>query len=465
MGHGMMRLSQAAEILGGTLIGSDASFNAVSSDSRDIKKGDLFWALQGDRFDGSEYVAKAAESGAVAAVVNAVSYHRNKVTHGDATPCPLILVDDTLLALGQLAAFWRRQFEIKLVGITGSNGKTTVKEMLGCILRKHTNDAEAVLVTKGNLNNDIGMPLTLLKLRSLHRYAVIEMGMNHPGEIDYLTRLANPDVALVNNAAKAHLAGLGTVEAVARAKAEIFSGLSAQGIAVINADDEFAPAWREAASSRHIVDFGLESPASVRGSWIATKSNRAQVTAITPLGNFTADLQVPGAHNVRNALAATAAAIAVDVPLEVIKDGLQNFGGVAGRLQYKTALNGAELIDDTYNANPASLMAAIKVLAQAQGRKKILVLGDMGELGADAPRFHAEIGAETRNLGIQKILALGDLTTYAVDEFGEGALHFKTIDKLLACLVQQLDADSTVLVKGSRFMKMERVVQHCTALQ
>jgi len=460
----MMLLSQAAEMLGGTLIGQDVRFSAVSSDSRNIQSGDLFLALQGERFDGSEYVAGAAESGAVAAMINAVSYHRNKVVHGDANLCPLLLVEDTRLALGKLAAFWRKQFEIKLIGITGSNGKTTVKEMMGSILRTHTNDENAVLVTKGNLNNDIGMPLTLLKLRSSHRYAVIEMGMNHPGEIDYLTRLANPDVALVNNAANAHLAGLGSVEAVARAKAEIFGGLKAQGIAIINADDEFATMWREAAGPHQIVDFGLELPASVHGTWSA-KSFNAQVCAITPHGNFTADLQVPGAHNVRNALAATAAAIALNIPLDSIKSGLNNFSGVSGRLQRKTALHGAELIDDTYNANPASLLAAIRVLAQAQGRKKILVLGDMGELGADAPHFHAEIGTEARSLGVNKLLAIGDLSSYTVDEFGEGATHFKNIEDLLACLVKHLDADSTVLVKGSRFMKMERVVQHCTALQ
>lgn len=460
----MMLLSQAAEILGGTLVGADVRFNAVSSDSRNIQSGDLFLALQGERFDGGEYVAGAAESGAVAAMVNAVSYHRNKVAHGDDIPCPLLLVEDTRLALGQLAAYWRKQFEVQLIAITGSNGKTTVKEMLGSILRKHTQNEESVLVTKGNLNNDIGMPLTLLKLRSSHRYAVIEMGMNHTGEIDYLTRLASPDVALVNNAANAHLAGLGTVEAVARAKAEIFNGLTPQGIAVINADDEFAPLWREAAGSHQIVEFGMESSATVRGTWRA-KNLIAQVNAITPQGDFTVELQVPGAHNVHNALAATAAAIALNIPLDAIKSGLNNFAGVAGRLQRKAALHGALLIDDTYNANPASLLAAIKVLSQAQGRKKILVLGDMGELGADAPHFHAEIGAEARNLGVQKLFAIGDLSSYAVDEFGEGATHFKKIEDLLACLVQHLDADSTVLVKGSRFMKMERVVQYCTALQ
>ncbi len=460
----MMLLSQIAEVLGGTLIGADVRFNAVSTDSRAIASGDLFVALQGERFDGSEYVAGAAESGAVAALVNKVNYHRNLVRHGDATPCPLLLVEDTRLALGQLAAYWRKQFAIPLVGITGSNGKTTVKEMLGSILREHTGDADAVLVTKGNLNNDIGMPLTLLKLRAVHRFAVIEMGMNHPGEIAYLTRLAKPDVVLLNNAASAHLAGLGTVEAVAQAKGEIFAGLSQQGVAVINADDEFAPLWRKAAGLHRVVDFGVDARAAVHATW-RTQGFNALLEVTTAQGAFSVELQVPGVHNVRNALAATAAAIALNIPLHAITTGLKNFGGVAGRLQRKAALCGAVLIDDTYNANPASLMAAMKVLAQAQSGKKILVLGDMGELGADAPHFHAEIGAEARNLGIQKLLALGDLSSYAVDEFGAGATHFKSIEDLLACLEKHLDADSTVLVKGSRFMKMERVVQHCTALQ
>lgn len=452
----MMLLSQAAEILQARRDGADVAFAAVSTDTRTISQGDLFIALKGENFDGAAFVANAVQAGAVAAVVNADS----RIEHA---PCPLLRVADTRLALGSLAAHWRKQFEIPLVAITGSNGKTTVKEMLASVLRCYAGNDEAVLATKGNLNNDIGMPLTLLKLRSSHRYAVIEMGMNHPGEIDYLTRLACPDVAVANNAASAHLAGLGTVAAVADAKGEIFSGLPQHGVAVINADDEFAQKWRAAAGSYQIVDFGLDPQAKVHASWLA-RNFGAHLEVTTPQGDFTVELQVPGVHNVRNALAATAAAIALNVPLAAIASGLKNFGGVAGRLQRKVALHGATLIDDTYNANPASLRAALKVLAQAQG-KRILVLGDMGELGADAPRFHAEIGAEAHALGIQKLLALGDLSAYAVDEFGTGATHFKRIEDLLACLEQNLDADSTVLVKGSRFMKMERVVQHCTALQ
>lgn len=456
-----MMLSQAAQILGGTLIGPDVKFDAVSTDSRAIARGDLFIALRGEHFDGFEFAEKSIADGAAAALVNADSYRKNTA---HLTPqSSLLVVEDTRLALGKLAAHWRKQFTIPLIGITGSNGKTSVKEMLASILREQTGDADAVLATKGNLNNDIGMPLTLLKLHAGHRYAVIEMGMNHPGEIDYLTRIACPDVALVNNATSAHLAGLGTVEAVAHAKGEIFAGLSGQGVAVINADDDYAQLWRDAVKTNRIVDFGLDGRASVRANWRA-QGFGVQMEVATPQGEFTAELQVPGVHNVRNALAATAAAIAVNVPLPTIAAGLKKFGGVAGRLQRKAALHGAVLIDDTYNANPASLRAAMKVLAQAQG-KKILVLGDMGELGADAPRFHAEIGAEAHSLGIQKLLALGDLSTYAVDEFGAGATHFKRIEDLFACLEQHLDSDSTVLVKGSRFMKMERVVQHCTALQ
>ncbi len=452
----MMMLTQAAHVLGGRVIGADVAFAAVSSDSRGIAPGDLFVALRGENFDGAKFVADAARDGAVAALVNADSFNPD-------APCPQLLVEDTRLALGRLAAHWRKQFDIPLVGVTGSNGKTTVKEMLASILSAHTGAAAEVLATTGNLNNDIGLPLTLLKLRSSHRYAVIEMGMNHPGEIGYLTRIAGPDVALVNNAGSAHLAGLGTLDAVAQAKGEIFAGLSAQGVAVINADDEHRDFWVELAGAHRVLTFGLEHRANIHANWRA-QGYGSRIEVVAPEFSFSAELRVPGVHNVRNALAATAAAIALHVPLNAIAEGLEKFGGVAGRLQRKAALRGAVLLDDTYNANPASLHAALEVLASATGQK-ILVLGDMGELGADAAHFHAEIGAQAHSLGIQKLLALGDLSAYAVDEFGDGAVHFKRIEDLLASLEQHLAVGSTVLVKGSRFMKMERVVQHCTALQ
>jgi len=418
----MMLLSQAAEALDARMVGADVHFDAISTDSRKIKAGDLFIALRGENFDGYEFAAAALASGAVAAMVNVDSYAAHPAIPDPRSP--ILAVPDTRLALGQLAAYWRKQFDIPLVAITGSNGKTTVKEMLAGILRAAAGNEEGVLVTRGNFNNDIGMPLTLLRMNARHRYAVIEMGMNHPGEIDYLTHLACPDVALITNASGAHLEGLGSVEAVARAKGEIFAGLAHTGTAIINADDEHAPLWRALAGTHALLEFalngvtrcapadgmtrcaqaagaGIPSPrllpqtadcvsnvseadqhADICGQW-QPHGTGLHMTVQTPHGEFTAELQVPGAHNARNVLAATAAAIALNVPLEIIAASLQRFGGVAGRLQLKTARNGATLIDDTYNANPASMRAAIGVLEQIGG-KRVLVLGDMGELGGGA---------------------------------------------------------------------------------
>ena len=284
------------------------------------------------------------------------------------------------------------------------------------------------------------------------------MGMNHLGEIDYLTRIALPDVALINNASGAHLEGLGSVQAVAQAKGEILAGLEHHGTAVINADDVHAPLWRGLAGAHPLLEFGLDPQADVCGTWQPHHFG-LQLDVRTPQGNFTTVLKVPGAHNARNALAATAAAIALNVPLEKIVAGLEKFSGVAGRMQLKVARHGATLIDDTYNANPASLRAAISVLAQAKGTR-VLVLGDMGELGDDAATFHAEIGSEVRRAGIEKLYALGALSGNAVREFGSGARHFERIEDLQNALEKELDANTTVLVKGSRFMKMERIVQY-----
>ena len=448
----MMLLSQAAQALHARIEGADPRFTTVSTDTRTIMPGDLFIALKGENFDGARFVGQAAQAGAVAAVVNADSVIEN-------APCPIVRVADTRLALGQLAAHWRRQFDIPLVAITGSNGKTTVKEMLAAILRAEIGDVESVLATQGNYNNDIGMPLTLLKLRATHRFAVIEMGMNHPNEIDYLTRIARPDVALVNNAAGAHLQGLGSVEGVARAKGEIFAGLGETGTAVINADDAYAAMWRSLAGTHHVIDFALERAAAVKGEW-SVQGYGGVLRALTPAGKLQVELQIPGEHNAMNALAATSIALALEVPLATIEKALHGFGGVAGRLQRKQALRNAVLIDDTYNANPASVHAALEVLAQAQGTR-IFVLGDMGELGANAAQFHRELGIAARELGIEKILALGTLSAEAVREFGAGARHFDNVEALNSALNEELDARTTVLVKGSRFMKMERVVQFC----
>jgi UDP-N-acetylmuramoyl-tripeptide--D-alanyl-D-alanine ligase len=450
---GMMLLSQAAQALGARMVGAEAEFASVSTDSRKIEPGCLFIALRGEHFDGARFVEAAARDGATAAMINADSYDGHAA-------CPLLLVDDTRLALGRLAAHWRGGFDIPVVGLTGSNGKTTVKEMLASILGAHAGSADAVLATQGNLNNDIGMPLTLLRMRPAHRYAVIEMGMNHAGEIDYLTRIARPQIALVNNASGAHLAGLGTVENVARAKGEIFAGLGNDGIAVINADDPHAALWRKLAHPHRVIAFALDAEADVSACWDVTEFG-IQMELATPDGDAVVHLRVPGAHNARNALAAAAAAVALGVPLPVIASGLEKFGGVAGRLQRKQGRNGAIVIDDTYNANPDSVRAALKVLAQLRDRR-IFVLGDMGELGPDAPRLHAEIGAEARRLGVAKLLGLGELSREAVQAFGEGARHFEDVEELNRALAEELAPGVTVLVKGSRFMKMERVVGSCT---
>jgi UDP-N-acetylmuramoyl-tripeptide--D-alanyl-D-alanine ligase len=307
------------------------------------------------------------------------------------------------------------------------------------------------------------MPLTLLKLRAHHRYAVIEMGMNHFGEIDYLTHLACPDVAVVNNATGAHLQGLGSIEGVARAKGEIFAGLASDGTAVINDDDTHAALWRKLADKHRILDFALGHPANVQGKW-EVQGFGGVIQARTPAGELKLVLQVPGEHNARNALAAATAALALHVPLTTIVKGLESFGGVAGRLQRKQALHGAIVIDDTYNANPASMHAALEVLAQASG-KRVFVLGDMGELGDDAVQFHHEIGIAARELGIERMFALGAMSAGAVNEFGVGAQHFTDIEALQTELEKELDAQTTVLVKGSRFMKMERVVRFCALQQ
>lgn len=454
----MMLLSHSAQVLQGRLVGADVRFKGVSTDTRTIAQGDLFIALKGEHFDGARFVEQAAQAGAVAAIVNEDS----GIRRGESA-VPLLRVADTRLALGKLAAHWRRQFDIPLAAITGSNGKTTVKEMLAAILHRQAGGADAVLATQGNFNNDIGLPLTLLKLRDSHRCAVIEMGMNHPGEIDYLTRIAHPDVALINNASGAHLAGLGSVEAVARAKGEIFAGLAASGTAVINADDPHAALWRTLAAKHEVLDFSLTRAAAVRGSWRA-QGYGGELRIGTAAGELRITLQVPGEHNARNALAAATAALALRVPLNTIAQGLAAFGGVAGRLQRKAARCGATLIDDTYNANPASMHAALEVLAQTAG-KRIFVLGDMGELGDEAAQFHREIGIAARELGIERLLALGVLSAEAVRAFGSRAEHFADIEALQRQLAAELDAQTTVLVKGSRFMRMERVVQACATTQ
>jgi UDP-N-acetylmuramoyl-tripeptide--D-alanyl-D-alanine ligase len=456
----MMRLSEAARAISAQLRGEDRAFEAVSTDTRALAPRALFVALKGERFDGHDFLAQAVKQQAAGALVQ----NSGARIQDAAGALPLLVVENTRHALGQLAAYWRSKFSMPLVALTGSNGKTTVKEMLASILREtvaagsRERDPEAcILATHGNLNNDIGVPLTLLELRSGHRYAVVEMGMNHAGEIRYLTRLTAPDVALVNNVGPAHIEFFGSIEAIARAKGEIFEGLGPEGTAVINADDRHAPILRELAAPRNRIEFGLESDAAVTAAY-QLRFLESEIVLKTPLGEAAAVLKAPGLHNVRNALAASAAAVALQVPAVTIAAGLGRFAGVKGRLQQKTAANGATLIDDTYNANPESARAAIAVLGRAPG-EKLLVLGDMGELGTDAAALHAEIGSAARTLGVDGLYTLGELSVHAARAFGTGARHFDRLEDLLAEVESRLAPGVTVLVKGSRFMRMERIVK------
>jgi UDP-N-acetylmuramoyl-tripeptide--D-alanyl-D-alanine ligase len=454
----MMRLSEAARAIRAELRGEDREFEAVSTDTRSLPPRALFVALRGKHYDGHDFVARAAEAGAAAAMVE----RAEPGIQDSGKTLPLLLVNDaTLVSLGTLAAYWRSKFSMPLVALTGSNGKTTVKEMLASILREASASQSAVLATRGNLNNEIGVPLTLLGLRGGHRYAVVEMGMNHAGEIRYLAGLAAPDIALVNNAGAAHIEFFDSVEAIARAKGEIFEGLKPGGTAVINADDRHAGIWRDLAAGRRVVDFGIDSrraavTATYRLNWL-----ESEIVVKLPQGEAHAVLRAPGVHNVRNALAASAAAVALQVPPPAIEQGLARFTGIKGRLQKKTARGGATLIDDTYNANPESIRAAIDVLATCPA-PTILVLGDMGELGSRSAEFHRDIGAYARRQNISSVFAIGDATRETVAAFGAAGAHASTLDDLLYMVRVSATPQATLLVKGSRFMQMERVVADLT---
>jgi len=445
----MMSLAEAAAMASGRVSGGEVSFSGVSTDSRSVRQGELFVALRGERFDGHQFLAAAAARGAAAGLVD-------RRYHG-AYPVPVIVVEDTKRALGELARNWRARFAPALIGITGSNGKTTVKEMVASILRSHAGE-QAVLATTGNLNNDIGVPIMLLRLRAEHRLCAIELGMNHRGEIAYLASLAAPTVALVNNAQREHLEFMGSVEEVAAENASVYDALPAHGVAIVNADDEHASFFRQRAGRRRIVDFGLEKGA-VRARH-ALGHLSSELTVQTPQGETRAVLAIPGLHNVRNALAAAACAFAAGVPVNAIGEGLSAFRPYTGRLQVKQARDGVTVIDDSYNANPDSVRAAIDVLAACPA-PRVLVLGDMGEVGPRGPEFHREIGAYAKTRGIDSLLALGEASVHAVEGFGAGAQHFADVESLVPALMSQ-SGDRTVLVKGSRFMKMERVVAALT---
>ncbi len=439
------QLSAIQRAIGGVLSGRDQAIAGVSTDTRGIGAGQLFVALRGERFDGHDFLEQAVAAGAGALLV----------AEGARIPvgASALVVADTRLALGRMAAAWRARFEIPVIAVTGSNGKTTTKEMIAAILRSEFGDA--VLVTRGNLNNDIGLPLTLLGLDPSHRAAVIEMGMSHPGEIAYLAPLGAPTVAVVTNAQRAHLEGMGDMNEVAREKGSIFVGLADGGVAVVNADDAYADLWRMMAGSHLLRTFGIEHAAVVRAG-VRQQGLTTRLSLQAPEGRAELKLAVPGRHNARNALAAAAACLAAGIPLAAVTAGLEGFAGLKGRLQRRQGRAGAVVLDDTYNANPDSVRAGIDVLAATVGRK-VLVLGDMGEIGEASGQYHDEIGGYAKSQGIDRLLAFGDASQQAVRNFGEGARHFCDIEKLIAAVNKELGPETTVLVKGSRFMKMERV--------
>jgi UDP-N-acetylmuramoyl-tripeptide--D-alanyl-D-alanine ligase len=439
-----MRLSDAASETGARLIGPDREFAGCSTDSRNVAAGELFIALRGARHDGHDFVAAALQRGAGGALVDRVPMD---------APQPLVLADDTRTALAALARAWRRRCGATVVAVTGSNGKTTVKEMIASIAAREG----AVLATRGNLNNDIGVPLTLFGLGPEQRWAVIEMGANHPGEIALLCGIARPEVALITQCAPAHLEGFGSIDGVAAAKAEIYAGLGADGTAIINADDRYAGYWRGIAGSRRQLSFGFAAGATIRAERLHDHGGAVDFTLLTPQGAIDVRLPLPGRHNVVNALAACAAAEALGIAPASMKAGLEQMQPVKGRLQFRTGRAGTTLIDDTYNANPASLEAALRVLESRAGRRW-LVLGDMGELGAGAADLHEAAGTAARTHGVERLYAVGPLGTQAVAAFGAGARHFADHASLIAALLADLPRGATILVKGSRAMRMEQVV-------
>lgn len=446
MSAAMCTLRQVAQWTGGRLVGDGAvPLLRVHSDTRTLQAGDLFVAIRGERFDANDFLADAQARGAVAAVAQP-----GRLPAG----LPGVEVDDSKAALGRLAAAWRQQFQLPVISVTGSNGKTTVTQMIAAILRAW--QPQNHLATQGNFNNDIGLPLTLLRLRAEHRIAVLELGMNHPGEIAYLADIAQPTVALVNNAQREHQEFMATVEAVARENGSVFGALKVHGVAVFPAGDPFTALWTQLALGRATLTFGdAGSGADIVLAGSEWLEGRWTFRAETPAGPLQAQLHIAGRHNVRNALAAIACALAAGVPLAAIAQGLGSFEPVKGRSRafaLRVEDRTLTLVDDTYNANPDSVRAAIDVLAELPG-PRLLVLGDMGEVGDQGPQFHAEVGHYARERGIEHLLTLGEQARAMQGE------HFESIEALNAAVLARLGQAQSVLVKGSRFMKMERVVE------
>lgn len=439
-------LGSFAQACSGTLHGMDRDYKVVSSDTRTLAAGDLFVALRGPRFNANEFIGAALTAGAAGAVVDTVQ---------PGLAIAQIVVADTQAALEKAADLWRAQFSIPVVGVAGSNGKTTAKEMTAAILGV----AGECLATRGNLNNHIGVPLTVLRLDPVHRHAVIEIGANRAGEVAALVKIARPTVGLITNAGAEHLEGFGSIGGVARAEGEMVAGLEPTATAIINADDEFADLWRQMTSAR-VVTFGVEKPADFTAADVTTSVGidgfLTRFTLVTPAGKVAVELRMGGKHNILNALAAAAAATAAGAKLEHVSAGLGAVRAVAGRLQFKMTTSGAWLIDDSYNANPSSMRAGIEVLASLEGRKW-LVLGDMAELGDFSESAHTEMGTFARERGIERLFATGPLAGRAVESFGRGAQWFPEANALAEAL-RGAPSDVRMLIKGSRVNRLERVV-------
>lgn len=444
-----MMLSDAARAIDAQLQGDDLAFDRVSTDTRKIEVGALFVALTGPNFDGHDYLRQAQANGAVAVMVSDVS---------DDITLPQLRVHNTRVGLGLLAAHWRTQFACPVIAVTGSNGKTTVKEMIAAIFAQH----HRVMATNGNLNNDIGVPLTLFRMDAKCEYAVIEMGANHVGEIEYLTRLTRPSVAVITNAARAHIEGFGSMDNIASAKGELFAGLDANGVAIVNRDDDYAGQWYEMAEESHCIGFGMNGIGDIQAQSVELNAaNGSHFVLKTPEGHCEVSLPLAGKHSIANALAASAVAYVCDIALDDIRAGLERMKAVKGRLETVVDRVGFRLIDDTYNANPASFQVALDVLKACGDGERVLVLGDMAELGADAEQWHAEIGALAQTMGIEHLFAIGDRSHSAVNAFGEGGEHFVDSTTLVDVLSKKVMAHNngiTVLVKGSRSMSMDEVV-------
>ncbi len=444
-----------AKILDGNHIAHNVTITGICTDTRRLKKGNLFFALTGPNFNGHHFIDKAMEKGAVAAVVS----------EDVGAAITLLKVDNVKQALGDLAAYWRSQFVRPVIAITGSNGKTTVKEMMMAIMLQDSRG----IATQGNFNNEIGVPLTLLRISpNEDQFAIIEMGANHIGEIAYLTHLACPDVAIVTNVADAHLEGFGSRDQIAQAKSEIFLGLHEQGVAVLNADDQYAEVFKEKAIAYNTLTFGFARDADIRVTQAKPLSHRVDnvmgthIELDTPLGNIQFDLPLPGHHNIMNALAATAACCALNLPSEKIVQGLQSMAAVTGRLQMKMGVNGLRLIDDTYNANPASFRAAIDVLACSHGHK-IIVIGEMAELGKETQKLHSAVALMAKEANIDALYAVGDSAKIMAESFGSSGAYFANQEALVATLKNDVNKrgfkEVVVLVKGSRSSRMEKIVE------